>query len=82
MEAFFLTTFLSRSNRQLQIFLDEPKPVLMQGMTSICFDYLLLISVVDSLQGISHWPGLNNFRSLHSTGEFADGTKFEDLSKV
>jgi hypothetical protein len=36
----------------------------------------------DSLQGIPHWPGLNNFRSLHSTGEFADGTKFEDLSKV
>ena len=35
-----------------------------------------------SLQGIPRWPGLNHFKSLSSTGEFADGTKFEDLSKV
>ena len=28
------------------------------------------------------WPGLNHFKSLGSMGQFADGTKFEDRSKV
>ena len=43
-------------------------------------NYIPLLN--SSLQKIPHWPGLNNFCSLGSTGEFADGTKFEDLSKV
>jgi hypothetical protein len=31
---------------------------------------------------IPPWSGLNHFELLSSTGKFADGTKFEDLSKV
>jgi hypothetical protein len=34
------------------------------------------------LQEIPPWPGLNRFKSVNSTGEFADGTKYEDFSKV
>lgn len=41
-----------------------------------------LIQNVNRLTGIPPWSGLNHFKSLSSTGEFADGTKFEDLSKV
>lgn len=36
----------------------------------------------DRLSKIPPWSGLNHFESLAATGEFADGTKFEDLSKV
>ncbi|KAF9538336.1 hypothetical protein CPC08DRAFT_794394, partial [Agrocybe pediades] len=28
------------------------------------------------------WPDLNHFNSLKAFGDFADGTKFEDLSKI
>ncbi|KAF8956124.1 hypothetical protein BDZ97DRAFT_1907300 [Flammula alnicola] len=34
------------------------------------------------LQKIPPWSGLNHFKSLASTGELADGKKFEDFSKV
>lgn len=35
-----------------------------------------------SLDKIPPWSGLNHFHLLRATGEFSDGTKFEDLSKV
>jgi hypothetical protein len=83
MVAFFLTTFSSRSDRRLQVFLGALKRMLMQGTTPYLFlSQSSLMSVLDSLQGIPRWPDLYHFRSLNSTGEFADGTKFEDLSKV
>ncbi|KAF8953785.1 hypothetical protein BDZ97DRAFT_1767154 [Flammula alnicola] len=34
-----------------------------------------------ALQNIPPWSGLTHFKSLSSTGEMADGFKFEDLSK-
>jgi len=34
------------------------------------------------LNEMPRWPGLNHFKSLGSMGQFADGTKFEDHSKV
>lgn len=37
---------------------------------------------LNSLASIPSWSGLNHFTMLKSTGEFADGTKYEDLSKV
>jgi len=42
----------------------------------------VLNTLTRSLQGIPRWPGLNQFNGLKGTSEFADGTKFEDLSKV
>ncbi|KDR67396.1 hypothetical protein GALMADRAFT_232065 [Galerina marginata CBS 339.88] len=35
-----------------------------------------------ALNNMPRWPGLNHFKSLGSMGQFADGTKFEDHSKV
>lgn len=35
-----------------------------------------------SLSHIPSWSGLNHFTKLKATGEFADGTKYEDLSKA
>ncbi|KAF9480048.1 hypothetical protein BDN70DRAFT_878082 [Pholiota conissans] len=35
-----------------------------------------------ALDAIPPWSRLNHFKSLHATGEFTDGTKHEDLSKV
>ena len=39
-------------------------------------------SVTCRLNEMPCWPGLNHFKSLGSMGQFADGTKFEDHSKV
>ncbi|KAF8968588.1 hypothetical protein BDZ97DRAFT_1902889 [Flammula alnicola] len=37
---------------------------------------------IDTAFNIPPWSGLTHFKSLSSTGEMADGSKFEDLSKV
>lgn len=34
------------------------------------------------LDNIPRYPGFNHFKSLIGSGEFADGGKLEDLSKV
>ncbi|KAF9565919.1 hypothetical protein CPC08DRAFT_629091 [Agrocybe pediades] len=39
-------------------------------------------AIDDALKNMPRWPGLNHYDALSKTGEFADGTKFEDLSKV
>ena len=36
----------------------------------------------DRVDAIPPWSGLNHFSSIIKTGEFADGSKYEDMSKV
>ncbi|KAJ3505987.1 hypothetical protein NLJ89_g7124 [Agrocybe chaxingu] len=40
------------------------------------------IAIDHALQAIPPWSGLNHFTMLSASGEYADGTKHEDLSKV
>jgi len=54
----------------------------MKGKVSISAYQLLTKANIVSLRGVPPWRELTHFHSLHSTGEFADGSKFEDLSKV
>lgn len=41
-----------------------------------------MVSMYIRLSNIPPWSDLNHFQLLSSTGQFADGTKFEDLAKV
>ncbi|KAF9554728.1 hypothetical protein CPC08DRAFT_696425 [Agrocybe pediades] len=40
------------------------------------------VEIDKALDAVPSWPDLNHFNSLKAFGDFADGTKFEDLSKV
>jgi len=42
----------------------------------------MILLYFNSLASIPSWSGLNHFTTLKATGDFADGTKYEDLSKV
>lgn len=37
---------------------------------------------MDRMDAIPRWSGLNHFSSIMKTGEFTDGGKYEDMSKV
>jgi hypothetical protein len=82
MEDYFPTTYWQKLGDTSLTFRDELRVMLMMGSVSFPLRLIQLMIKITSLQGMPRWPGLNHFRSLGSTGEFADGTKFEDLSKA
>lgn len=42
----------------------------------------LVLTELSRFDLVPRWPGLNHFSSVIKTGEFADGSKYEDMSKV